>query len=82
MVQIIIPSGNLITGLEIADRLQLGAGPNVSLGDPSDQDHLLHMIMAVGTTPQVGDLSIPVHLSYIPDVDGYYRVAVTTGVNW
>ncbi len=77
-----VPTANLLTGVEIGNRVQLGAGPNVSLGDPSGNDRLLHMIMAIGYTPQVGDLSLPVHVSYIPDVDGYYRAAVTTGVNW
>lgn len=77
-----VPNANLLTGLEIGQRVQVGAGPNLSVSDPSGNDRLLHMIMAIGYTPAVGDLSIPVHLSYIPDVDGYFRVAATTGVNW
>jgi hypothetical protein len=36
----------------------------------------------VGYTADAGIFSVPVHLSYIPDVDGFYRMAVTTGVNW
>lgn len=79
---IFVPSANLLTGLEIGRSVQLGVGPNVSLGDPSGGERWLHMIMAAGVDLEAGDLSLPVHVSYIPDVDGYYRLAVTTGVNW
>jgi len=37
---------------------------------------------ANGWTQDAGIFSVPVHLVFIPDVNDYYRVAVTTGINW
>ena len=77
---IFIPTANFLLGFEIDERFQIGVGPNFSpFSEPED---ILHMIGAVGYTPQVGDFNVPIHASYIPDVDGNYRIAVTTGVNW
>jgi hypothetical protein len=77
---IFIPTANFLLGFEINERFQVGAGPNISpFSDPED---MLHMIAAVGYTPQAGDFNVPVHVSYIPDVDNNYRISVTTGVNW
>jgi hypothetical protein len=40
------------------------------------------MVMGVGYTPQVGSFNVPLHASFIPDVDGNWRAQLTTGVNW
>jgi hypothetical protein len=40
------------------------------------------MIVAAGWTPKVGDINVPFHISYVPDVDGHWRSYLTTGVNW
>lgn len=77
---VFIPTANFLLGFEINERFQLGAGPNLS--PFSEPDDILHMIMAVGYTPKAGDFNVPIHASYIPDVNGNYRVSVTTGVNW
>ena len=77
---VFLPSGNFLLGFELNERFQVGVGPNLTLaGDPGE---MIHMIGAVGYTPQAGDFNVPIHLSYIPDVDGNYRIAATTGVNW
>ena len=77
---VFIPSGNFLLGFEMNERVQVGVGPNIS--PFSEPDDIIHMIAAVGYTPEAGDFNVPVHLSYVPDVDGNYRIAVTTGVNW
>jgi len=79
---VLLPSASALVGFEINDRLQLAVGGNVSPVDPSDLGHFAHLITAVGWTQDAGMFSVPVHLIYIPDVAGYYRLAVTTGVNW
>ncbi len=77
---VFIPTGNFLLGFEMNERFQIGVGPNFS--PFSDADDMIHMIGAVGYTPQAGDFNVPVHASFIPDVDGNYRISVTTGVNW
>jgi hypothetical protein len=74
-----IPSANFILGFDMAERIQVGVGPNLT---PFGTNKAVHMIAAVGYTPQVGAFHVPIHVSFIPDVDGEWRVAVTTGVNW
>lgn len=79
---VLLPSASGLVGFEINDALQLAVGLNVAPVDPSDLGHYAHLITAVGWTQDAGMFSVPIHLIYIPDVAGYYRVAVTTGVNW
>jgi hypothetical protein len=75
-----IPTANLLLGFEFREQLQIGAGMNLSpFSDPED---MVHMVMGVGYTPQVGSFNVPLHLSFIPDVDGNWRAQMTTGVNW
>ena len=75
-----LPSANLLIGFEADERVQLGVGPNVN---PLAEDgKYLHMVAAVGFTPDVGVFNVPIHVAYIPDVDGHWRLATTTGVNW
>jgi hypothetical protein len=79
---VLLPSASAMVGFEINDALQLAVGANATPVDPSDLGHYIHLITAVGWTQDAGMFSVPIHLIYIPDVAGYYRVAVTTGVNW
>ena len=79
---VMAPSLSMLVGLEINEKLQLGVGPNISIADPSKQDHYVHLITAIGYTMEAGMLSVPIHFSFIPDVEDFYRVGITTGVNW
>ena len=79
---LIIPSANVLVGFEINNALQLAVGANVAPADPAGDDNYIHLVTAVGWTQQAGSLSVPLHLVFIPDVNDYWRCAVTTGVNW
>ena len=79
---VVLPSANALVGFEIQDALQLAVGANVTVVDPSDENHYVHLVTAVGWTQDAGIFSVPVHLVFVPDVNDYYRVAVTTGINW
>ena len=72
-----IPSGNLLMGFEFSERFQIASGINVV-----PTDNWCHMVIAAGWTPKVGDINIPFHVSYVPDVDNQWRTYLTTGVNW
>ena len=75
-----IPNANFLIGFEADRRFQIGVGPNINVFD--DEGKYIHMVAALGFTPDVGVFNVPFHISYIPDVDGDWRAAVTTGVNW
>lgn len=77
---VLLPSANGLLGFEVAEQLQVGAGVNLAPWDPEDK--LVHMVGAVGYTPRVGAINVPLHAYWIPDVDGHWRVGLTTGVNW
>tara|TARA_R100001129_G_scaffold16523_1_gene10811 strand:+ start:1882 stop:2400 length:519 start_codon:yes stop_codon:yes gene_type:complete len=79
---VINPSASALVGFEIDKQIQLGVGPNISTFDPSGKDKIVHLIIAAGWTFQAGIFSVPVHFSIIPDSDGYWGAALTTGVNW
>ena len=79
---VLLPSASALVGFEIQDALQLAVGANATVVDPSDENHYFHLVTAVGWTQDAGIFSVPVHLVFIPDVNDYYRVAVTTGINW
>jgi len=79
---VLVPSGNVLVGFEVNDALQLGVGANVTIYDPSGEDHFFHLVSAIGWTQAAGEFSVPLHVVFIPDVNNYYRFAVTTGVNW
>ena len=74
---IIIPSANVLLGFEFNDNFQLASGINLT---PSENP--AHMVLAAGWTPKVGDINVPCHISYIPDVNNNWRMYLTTGVNW
>ena len=79
---IIAPSLSALIGFEIQEQVQIGVGPNVTFYDPSGDDNYFHLIAAVGYTAEAGIFSVPLHLFFVPDVNGFYRLGVTTGVNW
>ncbi len=79
---VIIPSANALVGFEINNALQLAVGANVTIYDPADDNNYIHLVSAIGWTQAAGHFSVPIHLVYIPDINGYYRIAATTGVNW
>ena len=72
-----IPSGNALIGFEFHKKFQLASGINFV---PTESP--FHMIVAAGWTPKVGDINIPCHISYVPDINNNWRMYVTTGVNW
>ena len=57
---------------------QLGVGVNVT----PVKEKPAHMLMAAGWTPRVGDFYTPLHVFFVPDVDGQHRTGITVGVNW
>ena len=77
---LIVPTVNVLVGFEINNAVQLGVGPNINLFDPNDK--ILHMVVAGGFAKNAGAFNVPIHAFYIPDIDGDYRVGLTTGVNW
>jgi hypothetical protein len=79
---VLLPSASALVGFEIKDSLQLAVGANATVVDPSDENHYFHLVTAIGWTQDAGIFSVPVHLVFIPDVNDYYRVAITTGINW
>lgn len=79
---VISPSVRVLIGFEIDKSIQLAVGPNLSFHDPSKEDKFIHLMAAVGYTMDAGVFSVPIHLSFIPDVNDYWATAITTGVNW
>ena len=79
---VVSPSVRALIGFEIDKSLQIAVGPNLSFHDPSGEDTFIHLMGAVGYTMNAGMFSVPVHLSFIPDVNDYWATAITTGVNW
>jgi hypothetical protein len=78
----VAPSASFLVGFEIDKQVQLAVGPNRSAFDPSGEGHNLHLVAAVGTTEDAIIFSVPIYLSYIPDVKWFNRYALKTGVNW
>ena len=79
---LVVPSANALVGFEINNALQLAVGANATVYYPADVNNYIHLVSAIGWTQAAGHFSVPVHLVYIPDVNGYWRLAATTGVNW
>lgn len=81
---LLIPSGNLLMGFELHERVQLMSGLNIVPAPSSGKDIPIdtRMITAVGWTPEIGDINIPFHVILIPDVHQKWRGYNTTGVNW
>ncbi len=74
----LLPSLNLLIGAEIKNSFQVGVGASLSPLKGSEA----HTILAAGWTPRVGTIYTPVHVYFIPDVDGVHRLGVTTGVTF
>ena len=79
---VVSPSARVLVGFEIDKSVQLAVGPQLSFHDPSGEDKYVHLTAAVGYTMDAGVFSVPVHLSFVPDVNNYWATAITTGVNW
>jgi hypothetical protein len=73
-----LPSFNAVLGFELYNQLQVGVGANVL----PVEDKPAHMLVALGWVPRVGNINVPIHFAFIPDVDKQHRFAATTGVNW
>ncbi|MBX3189768.1 MAG: hypothetical protein KF819_22270 [Labilithrix sp.] len=74
----VLPTGNLLIGAELANSFQLGVGAHLAPLKGSEA----HTIVAAGWTPKVGSLYTPVHVFFVPDVEGVNRLGVTTGVTF
>ena len=72
------PSVNALLGFEFNNNFQIGVGANVT----PLKDNIAHTIFAAGWTPQAGSFYVPIHVFFVPDVDGVHRMGVTTGVTW
>ncbi len=79
---VVSPSVRVLIGFEIDKSVQLAVGPSLSFHDPAKEDKYVHLTAAIGYTMNAGVFSVPVHLSFVPDVNDYWAAAVTTGVNW
>ena len=79
---VVSPSVRALIGFEIDKSVQLAVGPSLSFHDPAGEDKYVHLTAAIGYTMNAGVFSVPVHLSFVPDVNDYWATAVTTGVNW
>jgi hypothetical protein len=73
-----VPSGNLLVGASIADTVEVGVGPNLTLSP----ELTTNMVAAVGITVPAGEFDVPVHLAWVSDAENVGRVLLTTGVNW
>lgn len=75
-----IPTFNAMVGFEVNEAFQAGVGLNVNIFDPNEK--YVHMVAGAGFTADAGAFGVPLHVYWVPDVDGDYRVGVSTGVNW
>lgn len=75
-----VPTGNLLIGLSFVDLVKVGVGGNVT---PNFSGRSwISMVAGVEVVPKVGKLQLPLAVSYVPSVDGNWRVGATVGVNW
>jgi hypothetical protein len=72
------PSANALIGFEFNNNFQVGVGINAT----PLRDSVAHAMFAAGWTPQAGTFYVPIHVFFVPDVDGNHRMGVTTGVTW
>jgi hypothetical protein len=73
-----IPSANFLIGFEFDNQFQVGVGPNLKPDDVKPA----HVALALGWTPLVGEIYVPVHFFFVPDVDQEHRFGLTLGVTW
>lgn len=74
----LFPSANLLLGFEFDRSFQTGVGVNLV----PVHEKPAHMVVAAGWTPRMGEMYLPVHFFFIPDVDDNHRMGITVGVNW
>lgn len=79
---VIVPSVSGLVGFEVNDALQVAVGATATVYDPAEEDNFFHLVTAIGWTQQAGVFSVPIHFVYVPDINDYWRGAITTGVNW
>lgn len=73
-----LPTANLLIGAELANSFQIGVGGHLSPLKGNEA----HTIIAAGWTPRVGSLYTPLHVFFVPDVEGFHRMGVTVGVTF
>lgn len=73
-----LPTANLLIGAELANSFQIGVGGHLS----PLRGNEAHTIIAAGWTPRVGSLYTPLHVFFVPDVEGFHRMGVTVGVTF
>lgn len=76
---LVLPSASVIFGLSLGNLVKFGVGANAS---PSVDGTWVHMVAAVEIVPSVGQLQIPLALSFLPGDGDAFRVGFTVGVNW
>jgi hypothetical protein len=79
---LLLPSVNALVGFEINSALQLGVGMTAGLQDPAGEGNYIHLLTAIGWTQQAGYFSVPIHVVFMPDINDYWRLGATTGINW
>jgi hypothetical protein len=76
------PSGNLLFGFELVapgiGDVQVGIGASFT----PTKDEPVHMLLAAGIAPLIGSFYLPLHVFFVPDVDGHHRFGVTVGANF
>ena len=72
------PTANGLLGFEFAEAFQVGVGVNFA----PTRIKPAHMLLAAGWTPRIGNFYVPLHVFFVPDVDGQHRTGITLGVNW
>ena len=73
-----LPTANMLIGAELANSFQIGVGGHLSPLKGNEA----HTIVAAGWTPRVGSLYTPLHVFFVPDVEGFHRMGVTLGVTF
>ena len=73
-----LPTANLLIGAELANSFQIGVGGHLSPLKGNEA----HTIIAAGWTPRVGSLYTPLHVFFVPDVEGFHRMGATVGVTF
>ncbi len=79
-----IPTGSLILGYQLYDRLQLGVGPIASITAITEEtpNWRLNMLLAAGYTLDLDGFHLPLHIGFVPDIDNRWRIYATTGFSW
>ena len=72
---LVLPSITAMVGYEVFGIAQMGIGGNVGVSGA-------RMVIAAGLNPQAGNFQVPIHMHFIPDPEGKWRIGVSTGVNF